>query len=113
MPRKSPESPSAPSSQIPAKKEMKTIPLRELIDRERLDVKKIIKKGLTEIPEGHTIYDDDFRLSLGVSSGKWREASRDEEFARYKAMLPNKRIVWGKPSTIAEAKKFDGVTDTR
>ena len=110
MPRKPKESQNPPP---PPKKEMKTIPLRELIDRERLDVRKIIKKGLTDIPEGHTIYDDDFRTLLGISTGKWREASRDEEFMKNKAMLPNKRIVWGKPATISEAKKFDGVTDTR
>ena len=107
---KKPRVSKAPGLIAPLKPKLKTTPLHELLER-KMDVKNLIKESLASFPEGETAFDEDFRQSLGVSRGMWREFSRDLEFSLYKVKLPNRRIVWGTKTTIVEAKKFDGVTE--
>ena len=89
---------------------VKTVPLDELIDSERLDVRKVLRDGLLRIAEGEVARDETLRKDLGISFDRWRELSREEEFSAFRAVLPSRRVVWGRAKTVAELKKLDGVT---
>lgn len=89
---------------------LRTVSVTNLIDTERLDVKKIIRKGITKLPDTQVAYDDNFRRDLQIADNRWREYSREEEFDDYRATLPNRKVVWGKKATIEKIKKMDGVT---
>ena len=89
---------------------VKTVPIGELIDSERLDVRKVLRDGLARIAEGEVARDETLRKDLGISFDRWRELSREEEFSAFRAILPSRRVVWGRARTIAELKKLDGVS---
>ena len=89
---------------------VKTVPLDELIDSERLDVRKVLRDGLLRIAEGEVARDETLRKDLGISFDRWRELAREEEFSAFRAVLPSRRVVWGRAKTVAELKKLDGVT---
>jgi hypothetical protein len=89
---------------------IKTVPIAELIDTERLDFRKLMRDGLARIPDGEVARDETLRKDLGISCERWREVSREEEFAACKAILPNRRVVWGRPKTIQALRKLDGVS---
>ena len=91
------------------KANLHTISVSALIDNERLDIKKIIRDGIRHIPSGTVCYDDLLRRDLGVPDTRWREYSREVCFEPFRAVLPNKKVVWGKKATIEEIKKMDGV----
>lgn len=88
---------------------LRTVKIDELIDKERLDVKRIILEGLEKIPEGQLAYDEDFRRDMGVAVERWRRYSTDDDFDTFKALLPSRKYVWGQADTIAELKQQDGV----
>lgn len=88
---------------------IKTVKLEDLVETERLDTKKILRAALAEIPDGELAYDETLSRDLRLSRDKWREAVRLPEFERFKATLPNRKVVWGNPRTIADLKEQDGV----
>lgn len=88
---------------------LRTIGLESLIEQERLDVRRIIAQAIESIPEGELAYEETLRRDLRISSDKWREAARDPQFEAHRATLPNRKVVWGRPRTIRELKKQDGV----
>ena len=89
---------------------IRTVSVSNLIDNERLDIKKIIRDGIRHIPAGDLAYDEYFRRDLQIPEPKWKEYSREEEFDNFRASLPNRKVVWGKKATINEIKEMDGVT---
>lgn len=89
---------------------LRTLTVSSLIDSERLDIKKIIREGISKIPSGQVAYDDNLRRDLQVAENRWREYSRDEEFESFRAILPTRKVVWGKKATIDHIKQMDGVT---
>jgi len=88
---------------------IKTLTVNDLIDRERLDVRKIIRDGVGQIPKGQVAYDETFRRDLGVSAERWRLFAREEEFEPFRAILPTRKTVWGQASTIEDLRQQDGV----
>jgi hypothetical protein len=98
-----------PESPTKGKPLIRTVTLDVLVDQERLDIKKIIKEGIKQIPSGSFALDENFRRDLRISVDRWKEYSREECFDPYRAMLPNRKIVWGKIKSIAELKQQDGV----
>jgi|GEM_PF-4886762 len=93
---------------------LKTISVDELIDVERLDLGKIIKQALASLGPRDVIYDDQFRRDLDISLEKWRYTKVGDladEFRDFKAHLPNKKIVWGRKTTIADLRQQDGVRE--
>lgn len=105
--------PAVPAEGSPVKEmscRIKTVPVAELIDTERLDHKKVLRDGLQGIPEGAVARDETLRKDLGISADRWRELARDEEFSAFRAILPNRRVVWGRAKTISELKRLDGVS---
>lgn len=89
---------------------VKTVPIGELIDSERLDVRKVLRDGLARIADGEVARDETLRKDLGISFDRWRELSREEEFSAFRAILPSRRVVWGRAKTVAELKRLDGVS---
>jgi len=87
----------------------RTITVSELIDKERLDVKKIIRQGINKIPRGEVAYEETFRRDLGISNDKWRDFARDDEFETFRAILPTRKVVWGQAPTIQDLRRQDGV----
>lgn len=92
------------------KASVKTVPLDALIDQERLDPRRILREGLQAIGEGEVAMDETLRRDLQIGAEAWRRVSRDEEFAPFRALLPSRRAVWGRPRTIAVLREQDGVT---
>ena len=90
--------------------DLKTVDLDSLIEIERLDSRKILREGVACLSEGQVARDETLRKDLGISGDKWRELGRAEEFSAFRAVLPSRRVVWGRAKTIAELKKLDGVT---
>jgi hypothetical protein len=102
---------TSPGSKINNKNSnLRTVTVSSLIDNERLDIKKIIRDGIRNIPTGQVSYDDYFRRDLQIPEPRWKEYSREEEFDNFRASLPNRKVVWGKKATIKEIKNMDGVT---
>ncbi len=95
---------------IPNNAKLRTISIHELVDKERLDTKKIIREGVKRIPTGELAYEETFVRDLAVSRDKFKDVARDEEFDLYRAVLPTRKVVWGQIATIAELRKHDGVT---
>jgi hypothetical protein len=104
----SPASPATSPSQC-NKLCLKTIRITDLIDQERLDARKILRDGLAAIPKGELAYDENLCRDLRISRDRWRDITRDDEWSVYRAVLPNRKTVWGKPDTIADLKRQDGV----
>jgi len=88
---------------------IRKVSINQLIDEERLDVKKIIHDGIALLGSRAVAYDDSFRRDLQITQDRWREYSRDPEFEDFRAILPNKKTVWGRAETITELKEMDGV----
>lgn len=93
-----------------SKRPIHTISVSTLIDDERLDIKRIIRQGIDSIATGTVSYDDRFRRDLGVPETRWKEYSRAPCFVKYRATLPNRKIVWGNVNTINKIKEMDGVS---
>lgn len=101
--------PPDPNQRVQCRPAPKTIRLNELIDAERLDARKILREGLAAIPKGELAYDETLARDLRISRDRWREITRDDEWSKFRAILPNRKAVWGKPETIADLKMQDGV----
>ena len=90
--------------------DLKTISIEELVDAEKLDVCKIIREGIKNIPAGQVVMDQNFRRELGVAEHKWKEFATDSEFEDNRCTLPTRKRVWGNAEDILEICSFDGVT---
>lgn len=95
---------------MPQQDQIRKVPLSQLIEAERLDIKKVIHEGIRLLGARQVAYDDSFRRDLQITQDRWREYSRDPEFEIYRAVLPNRRVVWGWEETINDLKRMDGVT---
>ena len=88
---------------------IKTVDVKSLIVSERLDAKKIIRDGISDLPTNEVAYDENFRRDLGISKTRWQEHASDPEFDDFKARLPNRKVVWGNKKTIEGLRQWDGV----
>lgn len=55
---------------------------------------------LKTVRAGQTVSDDSLRRVLGVGIDRWHHTKKSAALAGFFALLPDKRMVWGKPETI-------------
>ena len=93
-------------------KGIRTVKLKELVDKERLDVGAILQAALDNLKPGECVYDDVFPRDLGISLELWRRDVRNrEEFLQYQVQLPNRKRVWCSLATREELFELDGVRE--
>jgi hypothetical protein len=104
-------SPKAISAPV-ASGSLRTVSLKDLVDKERLDTGAILQKALNNLKPGECVYDDVFPRDLGICLDTWRRDVRNrEEFLCYQVQLPNKKRVWSNRETREMLLSLDGVRE--
>ncbi len=83
----------------PEASEIETISVTELLSQHDVAGKAVAI--VKHIQAGHLMTDDALRRTLGVSSDRWSRAKKSAALAGYWAMLPDRKVVWGKHETIS------------
>jgi hypothetical protein len=91
------------------KANLKTLKIKEVIEREKLDHLKIVKDALENFTKDECIYDEDLRANLGISKERWKLVRNDDQLLQFQVQLPNKKRVWAK--NTESLLKIDGVTE--
>jgi len=96
-----------------AKKDVRKITGKALIDDQRLDHAKIVRNALADFGKEDCAFDDTFRRDLCISTDRWRDVRDMEEFLQYQVMLPTKKRIWCHPKQREILMALDGVTEVR
>lgn len=87
----------------PKSRNLPTISADELIDREKLDKARILRKALADLGKGECIYDDELRRAARINTTDWRNLREQPGFRKYQVQTrANKKRIWTHPDTKRE-----------